>query len=72
MLLENKLSRNAANLINLLSLIEPIKSYESARHYLKTSSVLKWEISTMFLHTFLDIKKNNKKIGRTLTLTSDT
>ena len=61
MLLGNKLSRNAANLINLLSLIEPIKSYESARDYLKTSSVLKWEISTMFLHAFLDIKKIIKK-----------
>ena len=57
MLLENNLPRNAANLINLLSLIEPIKSYESARDYLKTHSVLKWEISTIFLRTFLDIKK---------------
>ena len=33
MLLENKLSRNAANLINLLSLFESIKSYESDRDY---------------------------------------
>lgn len=61
MLLENKLSRNAANLINLLSLIELIKSYESARDYLKTNSVFKWEISTMFLRKFLNIKKIIKK-----------
>lgn len=61
MLLENNLPRNAANLINLLSLIEPIKSYENARDYSKTNSVLKREISTMFLRKFLDIKKIIKK-----------
>ena len=55
MLLENNLPRNAANLINLLSLIEPIKYYENARDYSKTNSVLKREISTMFLRKFLDI-----------------